>query len=70
VELLGDVGHVNLISVYLEILVSVHHRCMICTKHTIVSKSFSTHPIVLLGDEAHVEACFSLFEDSVSVSAR
>ena len=33
-------------------------------------KSFWTHPIVLLGDEAQVESCFGLFGDSVSISAR
>jgi hypothetical protein len=35
-ELLGDVGMWNLISVHLEtVLVSVHDRCTVCAKHTI-----------------------------------
>ena len=29
-----------------------------------------THPIELLGDMGHVESCFGLFGDSVSVGAR
>jgi hypothetical protein len=38
-ELLGDVGHVDLLSVLLEIvLVSVHDRCMVCAKHIIGSE--------------------------------
>jgi hypothetical protein len=28
------------------------------------------HPVELLGDMGHVESCFGLFVDSVSVSAR
>jgi hypothetical protein len=36
-ELLGDVGHANLVSVCLEmVLVSVQDRCMVCAKYTIV----------------------------------
>jgi hypothetical protein len=31
-------------------------------------KSFCTHPMVLLGDKAQVEACFGLFGDSVTSS--
>ena len=38
-ELLGDVGHVNLVSICLEIvLVSVQDRCTVCARHTIGSK--------------------------------
>ena len=32
--------------------------------------SLWTHPMDLLGDVGHVEPCFGLFEDSVSVVAR
>ena len=32
-------------------------------------KSFWTHPMELLGDEAQVESCFGPFGDSVSISA-
>ena len=35
-ELLGDVGHVEFVSVCLEIvLVSVQDRCMVCARRTI-----------------------------------
>jgi hypothetical protein len=45
----------NLILVRLEIvLVSVQHRSMVCTKPTIVSNWM--HPMVIMGDEALVEA--------------
>jgi hypothetical protein len=41
----------NPVSVCLVIVfVSVQHRCMVCAKHTEAQKSFSTHPMVLLGD--------------------
>ena len=33
-------------------------------------KSFWTHPMELLGDVGHLEYCFLLFGDSVSVGAR
>jgi hypothetical protein len=33
-------------------------------------ESFWTHPMVLLGDEAQVEAHFSLFGDSANVNER
>jgi hypothetical protein len=33
-------------------------------------KSFWMHPMVLLGDEAHVEPCFGLFGDSANLDAR
>jgi hypothetical protein len=33
-------------------------------------KLFWTHPMDLLGDVGHVESCYSLFVDSVSVGAR
>jgi hypothetical protein len=33
-------------------------------------KSFWTHPIVLLGDEAQVKAQFSPFGDSANIEAR
>jgi hypothetical protein len=60
-----------LISVRLEmVLVSDQDRCMVCIKHTIGSeiildaqKSFWTHPMVLLGDEAQVKTCFGWFRD-------
>ena len=55
----------NLVSVCLEIvLVSVQDRCTVCAKRTIGLDIDFNAPIVLLGDEAQVEARFSLFGDS------
>ena len=53
----------NLVSVHLEtVLVSMQDRFIVCAKRTIGSGSFWTHPKVLLGDEAQLEACFGPFE--------
>ena len=52
------------------VLVSVQDRCMVCAKHTIGSETILDAPIVLLGDEAQVQACFSLFRDSTSFDTR
>jgi hypothetical protein len=62
----------NLISVHLDtMLVSMDDRCMVCAKRTISSKkSFWTHPMVLLGDDAQVEPQFSPFGDSANLDAR
>ena len=50
-----------LVLVYLEIvLVSVQDTCMVCATCTIGLESFWTQPIVLLGDEAHVEYLVSV----------
>ena len=50
---------------------SVQDRRMVYAKRTIeLEKSFWTHPMVLLGDEAPVEARFSLFGDSANLDAR
>ena len=55
----------NLASFRLEIgLVSVQDRCMVCARRT---KSFWTHLMVPLGDEAQVEARFCPFGDSANV---
>ena len=57
--------------VHLEIvLVSVQDRCTVCVKHTIRSGYILNAPMVLLGDEAQVEAPFSLFVDSANLDAR
>ena len=54
----------NLVSVRLETaLVSVQHRCMVCAKCIIGSEIFWTHPMVLLRDEAQVEACSGPLRD-------
>ena len=61
----------NLVSVRLEVvLVSVQDRCTICAKRNIGSEMFWTQPMVLLGDEAQVEARFGLFADSANFDAR
>jgi hypothetical protein len=61
----------NLGLVYLEIVfVSVQDRYTVCTKCTIGSKSFWTHPMVLQGDEAQVEAHFGPFGDTPNLYAR
>jgi hypothetical protein len=61
----------KLISVHLEIvLILAQDRCMVCAECTTVRKSFWAHPMVLLGDVGLVEAHFSLFRDSVNLSAR
>ena len=44
---------------------------MVYAKRTIeLEKSFWTHPMVLLGTEAPVEARFGLFGDSANLDAR
>jgi hypothetical protein len=61
----------NLVSVYLEVVyVLVQDKCTICAKHTIGSKLFWTHPMVLRGEEAQVEAHFGPFGDSANLVAR
>jgi hypothetical protein len=60
----------NLVSVRLQtVLVSVQDRCTVCTKCTLTQKLFRTHLMVLLGDEAQVEARFSPFGDSANLDA-
>ena len=55
----------NLVSICLEmVLMSLQDRCIVCTKHTMAQKSFWTQQMVLLGDEAQVEARFGPFGDS------
>jgi hypothetical protein len=48
--------------------VSVQDRCTVCPKHR--SELCWTHPMVLLGDEAQVDARFGLFRDSANLVAR
>jgi hypothetical protein len=50
--------------------VSVHDRCTVYAKHTIGSELFWMHPMVLLCDEAQLEACFGPFGDSANLDAR
>ena len=61
----------NVDSVRLEaVLVSVQDRCTVCAKRTIGSETFWTHPMVLLVDEAQVEARFGPFGDITNPDAR
>ena len=61
----------KLVSVRLEIvLVLVQDRCTVCAKRTICSEIILNAPMVLLGDEAQVGACFSPFGDSANLDAR
>ena len=70
-ELLGDLGMWNLDSGRLEaVFESVQDRCTVCAKRTIGSETFWTHPMVLLGDEAQVEARFGTFGDIGNPDAR
>ena len=70
-ELLGDVGYVESRSVRLEmVLVLTEDRCTVCAKRTIGLDIVFNAPMVLLGDEAQLEACFSLCGDSANLDAR
>jgi hypothetical protein len=61
----------NLVLVCLEVvLVSVPNRCMVLPNVPQTLKSFWTHPMVLLGDNAQVEACFDPFGDSGNLDTR
>ena len=68
-ERLGDYGLVKLVSVRLEI-VSVQDRCTVCAKRTIGLDIIFNALLVLLGDEAQVEAHFSPCGDSANLDAR
>jgi hypothetical protein len=52
------------------VLGSVQYSCTVCAGHTIGSEIIWTHPTILLGDEAQVEACLSSFGDSGNLDAR
>ena len=49
---------------------SMQDRCVVCAKRTIGSETILDAPMVLLGDEAQVEAHFGLFRDSTSLDVR
>jgi hypothetical protein len=69
--LLSDEGLVELCSVRLEIVpILTQDRCTVCTERTIGSQIVFGAPDGLVSDMGHVEFHFSLFGDSVSVSAR
>ena len=61
-ELLGDTGHVeSRFGLFEMVLVSVQDRCMVCTKCTIGFEIILATMMVLVRDEAQVDARFSLF---------
>jgi hypothetical protein len=61
----------NLVSVHLEmVLVLVQDSCTVCNKRTKDSEIVWTHLIILLGDEAQVEAHFGMFGDSANLHAK
>ena len=61
----------NLVFDHLEIvLVSVEDRYMVCAKRCIGSDIVFNAPMVLLGDEAQVEARFGPFGESANLDAR
>jgi uncharacterized membrane protein len=70
--LLGDVAKWKLVSVHLEtVIASVQDRCTVCAKCTIASeKSFWTHLMVLLDDEAQMVAHFGPFGYSANLCTR
>ena len=60
-----------LVSVHLKIvLIMTQDRCTVGANRTIGSEIFWTHPMVLLGDKAQVDACFCPFGDSAKIDAR
>ena len=52
------------------VLILVQNRCMVCAKCCIGLDIVFNAPMVLLGDEAQVEAPFSPFGDSAKLDAR
>ena len=61
----------NLVLVHMAtVLVSVQHRCTVCAKRTIGTKIDLDIMMVLLRDEAQVDACFVLFGDSAKLDIR
>jgi hypothetical protein len=67
-ELLGDMGHVE--SCFDLFRDSVTVGAWFAPNVPQAQKSFSTHPIELLGDEAQVQARFSPFGDSANLDVR
>jgi hypothetical protein len=61
----------NLILVYLAMVFeSVQDRCTICAKRTIGSEIILDAPMLLLGDDAQVEARLGPFGDSANLYTR
>jgi hypothetical protein len=68
-ELIGESIMWILVPVRLEmVLLSVQYRCMVCAVSTTGSKIVLDAPVVLLGDEAKIEACFRPFADRANLN--
>ena len=52
------------------VLLSVQDRCTVCAKRNIGSDIIFNAPMILLGDEAQVEAHFSPCRDCANLDAR
>ena len=52
------------------VLVSVQQMCTVCANAPKSKKLFWKHLLVLLGEEAQVEARFALFKDSANLDTR
>jgi hypothetical protein len=50
--------------------VSVQDRCTVCAKRAIGSEITLSHPMVLQGDEALVDAHFGPFRDTTNLDAK
>ena len=51
------------------VLILTQDRSTVCVERTPGPESFWTHPMELLGDVRHLESCFFLFGDIVSIGA-
>ena len=61
----------NLVSIrFVIVLVSMQDRCTVCAKRTMGLDIVFNAPMVLLVDEAQMEARFSPFGDSANLDAR
>ena len=71
-ELLGDMVHVESSFGLFGDSVSVDPRYVpgLRQMYHWLRKSFQTHPMVLLGDKAQVEACFSPFLGCANLDSR
>ena len=68
---LGEEAQVKLVLVRLEIeLILTQDRCTVCPQRTIGSDIVWTHPMVLLGVEAQLEARLGPFGHSANLDAR
>ena len=67
---LGDEAQVKARSISEIVLMLTQDRCMVCVERTIGSKIILDAPDGTPRCVGHVESCFGLFGDGVSVGAR